>query len=54
MMIEQINELDDGGVLCTLHMTPEEHRQLLESAVIHAMHLMIQEQKDIEKEYENE
>jgi hypothetical protein len=54
MMIEQIDELDDGGVMCTLHMTPEEHRQLLEAAVIRAMHLAIQEQKDIEKEYEDE
>jgi hypothetical protein len=54
MTVTQIEENDDGTVTVQLDMTKEEHCQLLEAAIIRAMHLAIQEQKATEKEYKDE
>jgi len=51
MTLTQLDENADGTVSVKLDMTPEEHKQLLESAIIRAMHLTIEEQKKTEEMY---
>jgi hypothetical protein len=51
MMIVDIIENEDNTVTLVVDMTAEEHKQLLTSAVVRALHLGLQEQKDIEAEY---
>jgi hypothetical protein len=54
MTITELHENEDGSVQVQLDMTPEEHQQLLEAAIIRGLHLAIQEKKDIEKGYKDE
>lgn len=54
MTITELHENEDGSVQVQIDMTPEEHQQLLEAAIIRGLHLAIQEQKDIEKGYKDE
>lgn len=54
MKLTELKEHEDGSATVRLDMTPEEHTQLLEAAVIRALHLAIAEKKDIEKGYKHE
>jgi hypothetical protein len=51
MTITELHENEDGSVTAELEMTAEEHRLLLEAAVIRGLHLAIEEQKQIEGKY---
>jgi hypothetical protein len=51
MIVTDIIEHEDDTVTLVVDMTADEHKQLLTSAVVRALHLGLQEQKDIEAEY---
>lgn len=51
MIVTDIIENEDDTVTLVVDMTADEHKQLLTSAVVRALHLGLQEQKDIEQEY---
>jgi hypothetical protein len=51
MTVTDIIEHEDNTTTLVLDMTKEELTALLTSAIVRALHLGLQEQKDIEAEY---
>lgn len=50
-MVKDVIENEDNTVTLVFDMTKEEHEALLTSAIVRALHLGLQEQKQIEEEY---
>ena len=51
MKLTQLQEHEDGTVSFKVDMTPEEHQEMLQAALVRAMHLATAEKKIILEEY---